>query len=244
MSEEIWKDAVNGFSRYSVSDRGRVRNNEKDFICKTTFDKSKGYMVVNLKGDDDLRHVKGVHVLVAEAFLPNPEHKRLVNHKDTDKTNNNLWNLEWNTDSENMLHAFRNGLCENTRKAAREQIKRLQAMPKTERQRETARENIIKINKRPKTERQLEISRKNINSEICRQRAIESNFNRHPPIKIVETGEIYRSQREIAELLGINESSICACLKGRKGTCRWLSFRICRERGRKDNEATIKFYTL
>lgn len=58
--------------------------------------------------------------------------------------------------------------------------------------------------------------RNNINSHICRERAMESHFNRHSPIKIIETGEVYGSQREIAELLGINESSICACLKGRK----------------------------
>ena len=95
-------------------------------------------------------------------------------------------------------------------------MKRLQAMPKTERQREAARENIIKINKRPKTERQLEVSRQNINSPVCRERANESHYDRHPPIRLVETGEIFRSQRELANLIGVNESSICACLKGRR----------------------------
>lgn len=213
---EVWKDCINGFSIYAVSDHGRVRNKKKDFIAKLTLDRSTGYMVVNLEGDDGRRYVKGVHVLVAEAFIPNPENKRLVNHKDTDKTNNRVWNLEWATDSENMKHAFANGLCEKTRAAAREQVKRLQSMPKTDRQRESARETIIKINKRPKTERQLDTARKNINSPICRERSIESHFNRHPPIRLIETGEIYRSQKELAEILGISESSICACLKGRK----------------------------
>ena len=215
MSEENWRDAGCNFSRYSVSDHGRVRNNEKNFICKLTLDKTTGYMVVNLKGDDDLRYRRLVHILVARAFIPNPENKRVVNHIDTDKTNNNVWNLEWATDSENMLHAFKNGLCENTRMAAYDQIKRLQAMPKTRKQRETAREKLIAVNKRPKTEKQIESSRRNINSNVCRERANEAHFNRHPPIKIIETGEVFRSQREIANILGVDESSICACLKGR-----------------------------
>ena len=95
-------------------------------------------------------------------------------------------------------------------------MKRLQAMPKTDRQRESARENIIKINKRPKTERQLETARQNINSPICRERANEAHYDRHPPIRLVETGEIFRSQRELANKIGVNESQICACLKGRR----------------------------
>lgn len=215
MDEEIWKDCGHGFSRYRVSNMGRVWNIEKDFIAKLTFDRSTGYMVVNLHGDDGRHYVKGVHALVAKAFLPNPENKRLVNHKDTDKTNNKLWNLEWATDSENMLHAFRNGLCENTRAAAKEQIKKLQSMPKTDRQRESARENIIKINKRPKTERQLETSKRNVTSLVCRERAVESHYDRHPPIRIVETGEVYCSQKELAERLGVGDTAVCACVKGR-----------------------------
>ena len=217
MSEEVWKDIPGIFSRYSASDRGRVRNNEKNFILKPTRSKSTGYEVVNLLGDDGRRYVKGVHVLVAESFLPNPDNKRLVNHIDTDKTNNSLENLEWATDSENMLHAFRNGLCENTRAAAYNQVKKLQSMPKTDRQRESARENIIKLHGRPKTDRQIEASKQNLRSDTCQDRAMQSHYDRHPPIRLIETGEIFRSQKELAEKLGISESAICKGLKsGRK----------------------------
>lgn len=213
---EMWRPVVGASNRYDVSDLGRVRDRTLNRVTTGTFDTSKGYMMVGINMDDGIRRNKGVHVLVAEAFIPNPENKPMVNHEDTNKTNNKVSNLSWVTNSENMLHAFENGLCENTRAAAYEQIKRLQAMPKTDRQRESARENIIKINKRPKTEKQLETSRNNINSPICRERANESRFDRHPPIRLVETGEIFRSQRELAELLGISESLICAYLKGRK----------------------------
>jgi hypothetical protein len=190
--------------------------------------------------DDGIRRTKGIHVLVAEAFIPNPEHKPMVNHEDTDKTNNRADNLSWVTNSENMKHAFDNGLCENTRAAARVQMSRLQAMPKTDRQRESARENVIKINKRPKTERQLATSKANINSPVCRERALESHFNRHPPIRLVETGEIFKSQRELANLLGINESAICACLKGRRTEASGYHFEYVRDSDKREEKGDKK----
>lgn len=131
MDKEIWKD-IDGFPGYQVSSKGRVLNTVKQRYIKPCLDKTTGYMVVNLYDSDSKPHKKSVHRLVAEAFIPNPENKRTVNHEDTDKTNNMVTNLSWATDSEQMLHAFEHGLCENTRMAAfmqqKESAKKVLAM--------------------------------------------------------------------------------------------------------------------
>jgi hypothetical protein len=72
----------------------------------------KGYMVINLTSDDKNIKRKNtlIHRLVAEAFIPNPRNYPYINHKDGDKANNNVNNLEWCNNSMNQLHAFANGL--------------------------------------------------------------------------------------------------------------------------------------
>lgn len=212
---EEWR-VVKDFPNYEISTYGNVYNRRNDRMLNPCIDRSHDYAVVNLYDHNGKFHRRYVHRLVAEAFIPNPRQKRTINHIDCNKANNHISNLEWATDSENMLHAFENNLCENTRRAAAIQQKILSQKPRTQRQRDVARENLIRANKRPKTERQLEAMRRNINSPLCRARANEKHFDRHPYIKVIETGEIFRSQRALAAHLGVGESAICACLHGRR----------------------------
>lgn len=70
----------------------------------------RGYKQVYLQASGKPRKIASVHRLVALKYLANPENKREVNHKDGNKANNIVDNLEWCTTSENCLHAHANGL--------------------------------------------------------------------------------------------------------------------------------------
>ena len=90
---------------YSVSNLGMIKNNKTEKVLKpyTVGGKNNQYAVVDLY---PIKHVK-VHRIVALHFIPNPEEKREVNHKDGDHFNNKVDNLEWVTGSENCFHAYR-----------------------------------------------------------------------------------------------------------------------------------------
>ena len=68
------------------------------------------YAVVGISVGQGKMKRKRVHRLVAEAFIPNPENKPYVNHKDGVRYHNNVDNLEWVTPSENTQHAVNSGL--------------------------------------------------------------------------------------------------------------------------------------
>lgn len=96
---ETWRK-VDGFPDYSVSVDGQVRN---DKTWRILSGRVKKYKRVTLTNGEITKHLQ-VHRLVATAFIPNPENKTDVNHKDGNGLNNAVSNLEWTTRSENMLH--------------------------------------------------------------------------------------------------------------------------------------------
>ena len=97
-----WKP-VKDFPNYEVSNSGSVRN-VKSGRCKTLQEKADGYLML-LLWKANKPYGKRVSRLVAEAFVPNPDNSKFVNHKDGVKLNNEDTNLEWCTRSENMLHS-------------------------------------------------------------------------------------------------------------------------------------------
>lgn len=105
---EIWKP-VEGFDGYEVSDLGRVRKTCDLQPCKTVTHKQ-GYVRICIKRNDGVFKFMSVHRMVAMAFIPNPEGKATVNHKNGMHTDNRVDNLEWMTQAENNAHAYATGL--------------------------------------------------------------------------------------------------------------------------------------
>jgi hypothetical protein len=99
---------------YIVTDTGKVFSLKYGKTKELKFNPIKGgYLICNMFVDGKKKSVL-VHRLVATAFLNNPQNKPQVNHKDNDKANNNFWNLEWATQSENVKHAYDNGFMKKT----------------------------------------------------------------------------------------------------------------------------------
>lgn len=90
---------------YKVSNMGNVYSYRLNRNMKLQ-DSTWGYYRVSLVKNGKKQCVC-VHKLVAEAFIPNPENKEQVNHKNGDRKDNRVENLEWVTRSENVLHRYR-----------------------------------------------------------------------------------------------------------------------------------------
>lgn len=121
MTKEIWKDIPGYKGIYQVSNLGRIKSLDKEWIMHNggirhkqgrilrTVRDGTGYGMVSLCMNSKQK-IGRVHRLVAEAFIPNPHNKPQVNHIDGNRLNNIESNLEWVTASENILHADRIGL--------------------------------------------------------------------------------------------------------------------------------------
>ena len=103
MNEE-WKPVENYEDLYWVSNLGNVKNKRKDKKLSINLD---GYYVVNLSKNGKSK-IFTVHRLVAQAFIPNPDNLPQVNHKDENKLNNNVDNLEWCNSNYNHNYGTRN----------------------------------------------------------------------------------------------------------------------------------------
>lgn len=165
---EVWKDIQGYEGKYRVSNYGRIKSLSRKIFNGTGFYMSKekilnghiitnGYMQIELQGKPLL-----VHRLVAEAFILNHENKPQVNHIDGDKTNNRVDNLEWVTNGENQIHAYKNGLNKRSEKAGRKPIKVCQIDLKTGK--------IVKIyNSISEARKNLNIKKDNISS-VCKNK--------------------------------------------------------------------------
>lgn len=103
---EIWKDFKGYENYYSVSNTGKILSKRFN-KCLSFGNNGRDYLFVNLYNEDGIKRFY-VHRIIALTFLDNNENKTQVNHKDCNKANNNVSNLEWTTPDENISHAVKN----------------------------------------------------------------------------------------------------------------------------------------
>ena len=117
---EIWKDIPDYEGLYQASNLGNIKSLKKNIILRQNGD-NYGYMQVILY-NGETRKTGKVHRLVGKAFIENPENKPQINHKDGNKKNNHVSNLEWLTNRENKKHAINTGLTVMSPKTREAQI--------------------------------------------------------------------------------------------------------------------------
>lgn len=219
---EVWKDVVGYEGFYQVSNLGNVKSFAREVPYKTygtwkmrtvpgrimkPYKNESGYLLVTLTKPDSRKLCK-VHRIVAEAFIENPESKRCVNHKDGNKENNCVENLEWVTYSENMHHAADNELWVSWNKG-----KHPEGRPRSDETRRKISE--ANIGKAHHTQKHTEETKRKI-SEILKGKMTGAEHPRAKTVKCVETGVIYSCVAEAERFTGVKHSHICSVCTGKR----------------------------
>ena len=183
---EIWK-VIENFEGYMISNFGRVKSLKKNIMLTPSMN-NWGYLRVKLS-QDGKRYRLLIHRLVLKSFKPNEDlNKTECNHKDGNKENNYVENLEWCTRSDNMKHAFKIGL------------------------RNFKGENNPNYGKHPSNE-----TRKLMSEKLRGENHPQSILTEKDVIKIwkyLEEGIL--TQKQIAEKFGVKQSIISAIKLGQK----------------------------
>lgn len=194
MEKEIWK-TIEDYPNYQISNMGRVKSLKfgREKIIKHSI--CKGYCRLQLCKEGKTKQYL-VHQLVAQTFIPNPNNYIFVNHRDENKQNNMVSNLEWVTQEYNANFGTRNERISKAHKG----IKHTQ-------------ETKYKIGKAHKGKILSQEHKNKLSKPILQ-------FNGEGT-KIIGK---FNSAKQVERELGIKQSNICACLNGKRKSCGGYKF--------------------
>lgn len=133
-TEEIWKPIVGFEGLYEISSFGNIKSLQRltyysdgrvfnqPEIIKSVRKQKDGYVMVTLSKETKKFNIR-VHNLVADHFIPKEEGRNCINHKDGNKSNNSISNLERCTYKENSLHAVKTGLIKQGKESPHSKLK-------------------------------------------------------------------------------------------------------------------------
>lgn len=152
--KEIWKPIKGYEGLYEISNKGRVKSLARYYKAfgyrkirieekiMSPVESPQGYYQIGLSKEGAKKHVQ-IHRLVAQAFIPNPQNLPFINHKDENKKNNCIDNLEWCTPEYNVNYGSGIARAEETRKTKK--IKRAEKIRKAKQLRKLAKKDEIEI---------------------------------------------------------------------------------------------------
>ena len=204
--EEIWKDIEGYEGIYQVSNNGRVRSllyNKIKMLKTQTY--KRGYKYIALSKNGEKKKYK-IHRLVAQAFIPNPNNYPQINHKDEDKSNNYINNLEWCTPKYNNNFGTRN-------ERAGQSLKGRNIKEETRR----------KISEANKGRKSSFIGKQHTEESKMKMRGKRECImgEKHPhsrKVRCVNTGEEFKCMKEAYEKYNIASGDISRCCNGKRKT--------------------------
>ena len=197
---EIWKDVKGLEGAYQVSSCGNVRSLDREVICNNGVIKhlkgrnlslhpsENGYLSGGFNKNNKVINFC-IHRLVAETFIPNPDNLPQVNHKDGNKLNNYVENLEWCTAKGNIQHSVKTGLYSKNR-------------------------NFHQMGKQSVISRNTAIQ-----VSVTRSDPVRVRKHLPCPVRCIETKQVFKSRMEASRQLGINGSSINDSLRDGRPHC-------------------------
>lgn len=239
--KEVWKDIRGYEGLYQISNIGRVKSLARRTSCKGVLGDGdtrevpekvlrcntvNGYRYASLSKDGHAK-VFRVHRLVAFAFIgdpPSPEYQ--VNHKDGNKTNNTVENLEWVTPRDNTLHARRTGLIaehqsQETRDKKSAASRRVWENPEYK----AAHSKRMLRNWQNEEYREKILANMRGKVRTPEQRAHYAAVVKDTrPVQNIDTGEVFPSRKAAGEKYGRTPEAISMCIYGKSKTCagyRW-----------------------